>query len=205
MTFRRLSCLLLPIAVLAACAPLQSRPAAVPKAPVIVEAVEPWRRAATEADAALLDKLPDTWLRAMAGRRTERTLLADSHAGLARAAPSPGAYLCRFVALGMPPPRGRPDGFCFVGVEGDRLSLTIEAGPARLGGYLLDDKTSARLVFLGTEAPRPRGVLRGYGEDQAANVIGLFERIGPFRYRLAVPRRDGAGLGLYEMTPAPVQ
>src|SRR5207302_702550 len=103
------------------------------------------------------------------------------------------------------PPRGRPDGFCFVGVEGDRLSLTIETGPARLGGYLLEASASARLVFLGTEAPRPRGVLRGYGEDPAANVSGLFERIGPLRFRLAVPRRDGAGLGLYEMTPAPVQ
>jgi len=169
---------------------------------VTVEAPEPWRQAATAADATLLDKLPETWARASRGHRGP---LVDPRAGLARAAPSPGAYLCRFVSLGFPPPRARPDGFCFVGVEGERLSLTVEAGPERLGGYLLDDKGSTRLIFLGTAAPRPRGVLRGYGEDPAANVIGLFERIGPFRYRLAVPSRDGARVGLYEMTPAPVQ
>ncbi|HEY0311939.1 MAG TPA: DUF4893 domain-containing protein [Allosphingosinicella sp.] len=201
----RLACLLLPFAGLAACAELRPHAALPQAASVTVEAPEAWRQAATPADAALLDKLPETWARASAGRGGRRGALVDPRAGLARAAPSPGAYLCRFVSLGFAPPRARPDGFCFVGVEGERLSLTVEAGPERLGGYLFDDKANACLVFLGTAAPRPRGVLRGYGEDLAANVIGLFERIGPFRYRLAVPSRDGARLGLYEMTPAPVQ
>src|SRR4051812_28229537 len=104
----RLACLLLPFAALAACADLRPHAAVPQAASVTVEAPEPWRQAATPADAALLDKLPETWARASAGRGGRRGALVDPRAGLARAAPSPGAYLCRFVSLGFPPPRVRP-------------------------------------------------------------------------------------------------
>ena len=199
--------LLLAAASLAGCADPAARRALLARASVEVVPTEPWRQAASEADAALVDGLTDTWRRLLAVSPPPRrgdVPLVDPQAGLARAAPGPGAYLCRFRPLGGPPPRRPADGFCYVGVKGERLSLTIEAGPERLGGYLFDDRTTARMVFLGAAAPRRSRSLPAYGEDRARDVAGVFERIGDFRYRLAVPSRDGSRIGLYELVPAPV-
>ncbi len=130
-------------------------------------------------------------------------------AGLPRAAPAPGAYECRVLRLGARTPATRSlgeggQGFCFVGVEGDQLSLTVDAGPRRIGGYLWDEKDSRRLVFLGTANPRGAPVAP-YGEDRARDAIGLFERIGPFRYRLTIPSRGENRLIVVELHPAPEQ
>jgi len=202
---RFLPLLLLFAASLGGCAALDRRAGAAPRASVSAEPSEPWRQAATPADERLLDGLASRWLAltGMAPRGRGASLL-DPASAQPRAAPPPGAYLCRFVPLALPPAPGRRGGFCFVGVEGERLSLTVEAGPERLGGYLFEGRGDTRLVFLGTAASRG-GRLRGYGADPAADVAGVVERIGPFRWRLAVPSRDGRGIGLYELVPAPVQ
>jgi hypothetical protein len=113
------------------------------------------------------------------------------------------------LRLGARTPDGRPwsesgQGFCFVGVERDQLSLTVEAGPRRIGGYLWEEKESGRLIFLG--ATGPRGMPIGaYGDDRERNIVGLFERIGPFRYRLALPWRGDSKLAVVELSPAPTQ
>jgi uncharacterized protein DUF4893 len=201
---------------LAGCASLsdEPRPAG---ASVTAEAAEAWRSVAAEEDADAIDGLPQIWTEALADARrmgfarrvaAEGPLL-EPGAGLPRAAPPPGAYLCRMLRLGASGPGVRPwsesgQGFCFVGVERDQLSLTVEAGPRRIGGYLWEEKDSGRLVFLG--AMSPRGMpLGGYGDDRMRDAVGLFERIGPFRYRLTLPWRGDNRLAVVELSPAPAQ
>lgn len=188
-----------------------------PGTSVTVEEAEPWRAAVAEEDAQALDALPQAWTDALADLRragffrrvaAEGPLLTPA-AGLPRATPAPGAYLCRMLRLGSTAPGVRPwsesgQGFCFVGADGDQLSLTIETGPRRIGGYLWEEKDSRRLVFLG--AAGPRGMpLAAYGQDRDRDAIGLFERVGPFRYRLTLPWRADARLAVVELTPAPEQ
>jgi hypothetical protein len=186
-------------------------------ASVTVEEAEPWRNAAADEDAAAIDALPQIWLEALGEARrmgfvrrvaAEGPLL-DPVAGLPRAAPSPGAYFCRILRLGARAAGVRPwaeggQGFCFVGVEHDQLSLTVEAGPRRTGGYLWEEKESGRLIFLG--ATGPRGMPIGaYGDERERDAVGLFERIGPFRYRLTLPWRGDSKLAVVELSPAPAQ
>src|SRR3954469_16860182 len=76
-------------------------------ASVVVEEAEPWRSAAAEEDAAAIDALPQLWREALDDARRAgfvRRVAADgpllAPAGLPRAAPPPGTYLCRVVRLG---------------------------------------------------------------------------------------------------------
>src|SRR3954466_16208563 len=89
------------------CAMLQESPHRA-GASVTIEQEEEWRGAAAEEDAAAIDALPQIWSDALADARraaftrrlaAEGTLLAPA-GGLPRAAPPPGAYLCRVLRLG---------------------------------------------------------------------------------------------------------
>lgn len=205
--------LLVGLAALGGCQAM-APPSPQPRATATLEEPEAWRGAASEADAEAIDRLPEAWAAARDALRAARLArraeaegpLLDPSAGLPRAAPTPGPYACRLVRLGgtgSPPRAWRESGgfFCFVGVEGDRLSLTAEGGPERLGGYLWEEKDSGRLIFLGAAAA-PRRPLPAYGDDPAANAVGLFDRVGDFRYRLTLPGRAGSRLSVYELEPA---
>ncbi|HEX5183087.1 MAG TPA: DUF4893 domain-containing protein [Allosphingosinicella sp.] len=195
------------------CAMLSPPPRPVSRARVTVGAEEPWRNAATDPDARALDALPQLWTEALADARhggyarrvaAEGALLAPAIA-LPRAAPAPGPYYCRIVRLGAAGRGIRPladggEGFCYVGDEPDQPSLTIEAGPRRIGGYLWG-KDNRGLVFLGAQSPRGMPI-GGYGDDSARDVAGLFERIGTFRYRLTLPSQAEPRLTIIEMRPA---
>jgi hypothetical protein len=199
---------------LAACTTMRPLPHPRVRATVTVEAEEPWRNVASDADAARLDALPRLWTEALEEARragyvrrlaAEGALLAPA-AALPYAAPAPGPYSCRILRLGASAPGVRPfgeagHGFCFVGGDRNQLSLTIEAGPRRMGGYLWPGKDNRAFAFLGGQSPR--GIpIPGYGDDPARDVVGLFERIGPFRYRLTLPARGGRGLTIVELRPA---
>ena len=198
------------------CAALQDAPRRA-GASVIVEEGEPWRDAAADQDAAAIDALPQVWRDALADARragfvrritAEGALLAPA-GGLPRAAPPPGAYLCRVLRLGARQPGIRAwsesgQSFCFVGAEPDQLSLTLELGTRRIGGYLWEEKDNRRLVFLGATVPRAMP-LAPYGADRTLDTAGLFERVGPFRYRLSFPWRGDNKLVVVELVPAPAQ
>jgi hypothetical protein len=196
-------------------APGLFRPA--PARRIVIEDEEPWRAAAAGDDQAALDSLPARWTQALAEARrfgfarriAGQGPLLDPAAALQRAAPSPGTYLCRVVRFGTPAPGLRPwlesaPGFCFVGVVDNQLSLTIEAGPQRIGGYLWEERGDGGLVFLGAASPRGTP-LGGYGDDPARDAAGRFERIGNFRYRLVLPGGGEARLAVVELSPAPGQ
>lgn len=179
---------------------------------VSIETSEAWRSEAMAEHAGITEDLPPLFGRLAGasrgrGARTaaDRTLL-DPDLRLPRAAPAPGGYRCRMVRLGAPAPRtsarNARQAFCFVGAEGDRLSLTMETTARRLGGYLWDSSDGRRLVFLGAEiAPRAR-TAPPYGEG-GSSTAGIFERIGDFRYRLVVRGREPGAVDVYELIAAP--
>jgi hypothetical protein len=203
-----------PLAMLAvaACQTVPRPPPGAPRPTVTVEEAEAWRRVASARDTAALDGLAERWGQALAAARSaglarrvaaEGVLLVPG-AGLARAAPAPGSYHCRFIRLGARKWTASAQGFCYVGVEGGQLSFATELRGLRLGGYLWELKGGQRLVFLGAAVPAGRKSAPGYGDVPAGDSAGLVERIGEFRYRLALPEpAPGAGLTIVELVAAP--
>ena len=204
------------LALLAGCRPLE-RPASPPVAvSVAVEEEAAWARVATDEDQGKIARLAGAWTEALADARragfssqlkAEGDLL-DPAAALPRAAPPPGSYNCRLVKL------GRAGGskafiaykpfFCFVGVNGEQLSITKQTGSRRPGGYLFDTDKTNRLIFLGSEALGTEETPAAYGEDPARSMAGVFERYGDFRYRLVVPwPRKESKLDVFELIPIP--
>lgn len=196
----------------AACqtAPPDKRPAA--GARVVVEEPEAWRSIASPRDAAVLDGLDDRWRQALAAGRAaklSRRIAAEGEllvpeARLARAAPAPGTYRCRYVRPGGRRWVSSASGFCYVGVEEGQLTLATELRGLRFGGYLWEVKGGERLVFLGGAVPAGTRVPSAYGENPSRDSAGLIERIGDFRYRLTMPEpAPGAGLTVVELVAAP--
>jgi hypothetical protein len=205
------------LALLAGCRPPPVEP---PRAPVAVsvdvEEEAGWERVATDEDQAKIARLDAAWAEALADARkagfaseikAEGELL-DPAASLPRAAPPPGSYNCRLVKLGAVGGSraftAYKPFFCFVGVNGEQLSITKQTGSRRPGGYLWDTDKTGRLIFLGSEALGTEEIPAAYGEDPARSMAGVFERYGDFRYRLVVPwpRRESK-LDVFELIPIP--
>lgn len=191
---RRLLALAL-TALLAAC---QLPPPAPP--PVAVQpAAESWRNVARPADIARIEGIA-----AMPRPPAARALLAPD-AALPRASPPPGSYQCRVTRVGAGTGRRAliryPVYFCYVGVAGAWLSFAKQTGAERFDGYLYPDSDS-RLIFLGATAAAGERMAPGYGEDEARNLAGVFERVGPMRYRLIIPSaQNAARLDVVELAP----
>ena len=133
--------------------------------------------------------------------------LLDPDAGLARPAPTPGSYSCRSVRLGREGRRGpafqkfKPF-FCYVEVEGNLFTIVKQTGSQRPAGRLWEDDMADRLIFLGTLALGSEEEARPYGEDPKRDMAGIFERFGPFKWRLVIPYpQNGARLDVIELTP----
>lgn len=205
------------VALLSAC---QTPPVEIARAPVAVsvdvEEKEGWESIATDEDQAKISRLEVAWTEALSDARkagfaselkAEGDLL-DPKAALPRAAPPPGSYNCRLVKLGA---AGKSKAFiaykpffCFVGVNGEQLSITKQTGSRRPGGYLWDTEKTGRLIFLGSEALGTEEIPAAYGEDPTRSMAGVFERYGDFRYRLVVPwpKRESK-LDVFELIPIP--
>ena len=178
-----------------------------------------WLSVASVADFARVDQLAEAWDEALAGARhagQSRRLAAegpllDPDAAQPWPAPSPGAYLCRMVRLDANASRAAtltvfPDHFCHVGFDGEFLFVTKRTGDIRPHGFLWEDANPRRLIFLGSLASAEEERPTAYGQDPERDLAGVFERIGPLRYRLVMPRFGSAPiLDVLELTPAPVQ
>lgn len=192
-----------------------ARPTPPPRV-AVVEAVaevglpQSWRKVATSADAARIDTLSDRWARGLANadplaRKAEGSLL-DPAAALEAPAPSPGAYRCRMIKLGQAGRRGRSlrtykPFFCFIEAEGSLLTFAKASGSERPAGRFWEDNEK-RLVFLGAMAPDPDAPPPAYGADPAHDRIGVIERVGEFRWRMALlPHNGNALLDVIELVP----
>ncbi|HZF94702.1 MAG TPA: DUF4893 domain-containing protein [Allosphingosinicella sp.] len=207
--------LLLPLAAaLAACQTAAPPRAAAPGASVVIEAEEDWRGTALPEHASITEDMPPLFAGLAAVARpgpADRELL-DAELLLRAPAPAPGAYRCRLVRLPAPAAAARRErgaaarpAFCFVGADGERLSLTLETPARRLGGYLWPAADARRMVFLGAGFSPPARTAPAYSAAPGVNTAGLFERTGDFRYRLTVRGPSPGTLDVYELVAAPAQ
>jgi hypothetical protein len=185
-------------------------------AAVQVEPEEDWRRTALSEHAAVAEDMPPLFagLAAAARRSAADRDLLDPALVLPAVTPAPGPYRCRLVRLPAPAAAtpaarrersgGRP-AFCFVGAEGERLSLTLETPARRLGGFLWPSGDPRRMVFLGAGFAPPARTAPAYAASAAGNTAGLLERIGDFRYRLAVRGPAPGTVDVYELVAAPAE
>lgn len=168
-----------------------------------------WQGIITERDQIDIDRLPALWDRARAAvparlrkRMADEGALLDPKAAQQLPAMPPGPYHCRLVRLG-----GRagfatfkPD-FCYVDGDAQRQSFTKQDGENLPGGWLFDDGTT-RQIFLGARRRSVQAPVPPYGVDPMRDVVGVVERVSPFRWRLVMPRAGkGALLDIYELVP----
>lgn len=168
-----------------------------------------WRAIASADDQARLDDLAGTWNKARAAvpprlksRMTAEGPLLDPSAALELPALPPGRYKCRLLRLG-----GRqgfasfkPDS-CFVNGDTEKLWFTKETGANLPGGWVHPD-TTTREILLGGMRGATAKAAPGYGDSPATDMVGVVERVAPFRWRLILPKAgQGALLDVYELVP----
>jgi hypothetical protein len=204
-------------ATLAGCAPVKpvlpngARPSIEVGPPAKSEA---WRAVATPADKDRLARLGLAWQEALDEAKTSNAAdvrrdgkLLLPRSALARPDPTPGSYNCRLVKLGKATPKSKPyesfkPFFCYVEVENDLLTIVKQTGSQRPAGRLWLDDDSTRLVFLGSLALGDETAPIGYGDDPKRDMAGVFERIGPFKWRLVIPwPQSTSKLDVFELTP----
>ncbi|KAK0351496.1 hypothetical protein LTR94_024744 [Friedmanniomyces endolithicus] len=162
-----------------------------------------WRSVARAEDASALGRLDQAWRLARAeaedagfASQVEKLgPLVDPNAAQAgRVQPSPGEYRCRTIKLGN---RNEGPGLAYVDypwfscsvalTPGGDLVLTKTTGSQRTQG-LLYPEGDRRLVYVGAQAwgddekSFPR-----YGDKAERDQVGVLERIGQNRWRLAIP------------------
>ncbi len=177
-----------------------------------------WKQVATDADESRLARLGLAWQEALddakksngADVRREGKLLVP-RAALARPAPTPGSYNCRLIKLGKATAKSKPyesfkPFFCYVEVEDELLTIVKQTGSQRPAGRLWEDDEPTRLVFLGSLALGDEQQPVAYGDDPKRDMAGVFERIGPFRWRLVIPwPQSTSKLDVFELTPVAQQ
>ena len=178
-----------------------------------------WLAVASVADQGRIARTAMAWQTGLAEARrsgfkddvmAEGKLLAMGGA-LSRPAPTPGSYRCRVVTLGRSAKRGpafekfKPF-FCYVDLEGELFTIVKQTGSSRPAGRLWEDDVPTRLIFLGSLALGNEEEALGYGDDPRRDMAGVFERIGPFRWRLVIPfPQDGTKLTVFELMPVAEQ
>lgn len=210
----RLSTLLFALA-LGGCAgrPVSSPAPAVRAAPVVEETG--WRGIASAEDASRIERLQPAWAEGLATARkagfskqiAEEGALLDPEAGLLHPAPAPGSYMCRLIRFGGKEAYAafKPF-FCYVGGDEALLTITKQTGSQRPAGRLWTDGDPRRLIFLGSVALGNEENPLPYGEDRSRDRVGVMQRVGNLRYRLALPwPAAGSRLEVFEMVPAPTQ
>lgn len=206
------------MAALSACATKPPPPAPAPAVHAEVVVETGWRDEVTAEDEARIAGLAETWRGVLetVPRRFRRLVEAEGEllaADAARDRPEtpPGSYNCRLVKLGAEgraaPVRGFPPFFCYIRAEsGNRLSFTKQTGTELPGGWLHADEEQRRLVLVGARQRRAGDNSLLYGDEPDRDLVGVIERIGPFRWRLVLPwRAKQPGLDVYELTPVPLE
>lgn len=185
-----------------AAAPPVPPPPSQPSKGVEPGGTDDWREVASAEDASRLGRLHQAWRLARAEAEDKGFAaevealgpLVDPNAGLAgQLQPAPGAYRCRTIKLGSNSPGGLgyleyPWFRCTVELTpGGDLVLTKTTGSQRTRGLLYPD-TDRRLVFIGAQAwGMDETGWPTYGQMPERDQIGVFERIGPDRWRLTIP------------------
>ncbi len=201
----------------AGCDSLRPKDEPRPGATVVVEPPlksEAWMQIATAADESRIARIGLAWQSALADARRgfrndidREGALLEPRAAQPRPAPTPGSYNCRLIKLGKTTARApafekfKPF-FCYVQVEDDLLTIVKQTGSQRPAGRLWEDDKPDRLIFLGSLALGDEQQPLAYGDNPRRDMAGVFERIGPFRWRLVIPwPQSTSKLDVFELTP----
>lgn len=173
-----------------------------------------WQAIATDDDRERLRGWRDTWLAALDEARTAGAAgitrsdkLFQPDVALDHALPPAGDYHCRTYSLGsrrpsMPAFSMDSGGRCRIAAFGPHLHLTRLDGQQRPDGLLFTGG-AAQAVFLGTLLLSDEAAPIPYGEDDRRDMIGVIDRVGDGRWRIAIPDQAlGPKLQLIELTPA---
>lgn len=206
---RRLLVICLTGAALGGCATHRAATGAHATVEVEAAAAQPtWATFATPAGVQSLDTLHARFTQAVhtlprpaaARVRAEGALLDPDAAQLAPQL-TPGPYHCRLVRIGGA--RGvqgfAPD-VCYILADTDGLAFAKASGENRPEGHLHADGDK-RMVLLGTYRRANEKAQHRYGDDPARDIVGVFERVSSFRWRLIIDR--AGSLDVYEMVPVP--
>jgi Domain of unknown function (DUF4893) len=142
-----------------------------------------------------------------AGSVAREGALLDPDAALPDPAPSAGFYRCRAIKMGgksasMGDYVVYPATPCVISDEGEVLALSVSKGSQRPVGLIFPAEGS-RMIFLGTMVLGDERRALEYGRDSGRDMAGAFERVGPKRWRLILPRpRFESMMDVIELTPA---
>jgi len=174
-------------------------PAAAPGQPVPpadVQATDDWRDYAKPADVDRLDRLDAAWTKAREGVKKDGDeaelarlgALADPTVSLPNPHPAPGLYRCRTIKVGGMGLIAYGWFRCEVELTpGGDLILNKLTGSQRSTGLLYPGEGDG-LVFLGAQAWGATELKApAYGAQSERDQVGLLERIGDQRWRLAMP------------------
>jgi len=202
--------LLLPLSLL----PLSACSTVAPKG-LITQATRDWRQVATSADRQRLRGWRSAWVdglrQAEAAGYSEPVrregVLLQPDAALGGAGVPNGSYRCRLLKLGarsqgLLPFVGYPPFACRIKQEGDLQGFAKLSGSQRQVGLIFPGD-QLRQMFLGTLVLGDERRAMQYGVDEARDLAGFVERIGPNRWRLVLPSpRYESLVDVLELVPA---
>jgi hypothetical protein len=175
-----------------------------------------WKQVATPDDRERLSDWRATFVGALDAARkaghsadiASEGALLEPDAALGDGAIPDGDYRCRVIKLGAKG-EGNLDYVAYqpftCRVKGDHTlhRLTKLGGSQRYVGLVFPGDTM-RQVFLGTLVLGDESRALQYGQDEARDVAGYLERIGPRRWRLVMPEPHyESRLDVMELTPIP--
>jgi hypothetical protein len=174
-----------------------------------------WRHVATTADRERLRGWRQTWQRALAAARhaapnaiAAQGVLFDYDNALDQPIPPAGNYNCRVYKLGARQPGqldyvDYPPFACRVAVDASgALRLEKLTGSQRPIGVIFADN-GLRAVFLGVMILGDEARPYPYGREPARDLAGWVERVGPARWRVALPQPAFESLlDVMELVPA---
>lgn len=169
-----------------------------------------WQDRLTAKDTDKLGRFDAAWREALSEARRDNSkdltalgALVRPNAALANPTPPPGLYRCRTIKLGGNLPYVAYAWFRCRVERSPRGELTLAkiTGSQRSFGNLYPDRPR-RLGFLGAVSWGTDEAAKAYGEMPDRNQAGVFERIGPKRWRLVLPWPEyESKLDLIELAP----
>jgi hypothetical protein len=183
---------------------------------MIPDWTSPWRRIATEDDKARLRDWRSAFTNALdaarkAGHGAEidrEGALLDPDAALAGSPIPNGMYTCRVIKLGAKDTgnldyASYPSFACRVRPDHQLQRLGKLGGSQRYIGILFPNDAVSE-VFLGTLVLSDERRALQYGQDQARDIAGYVQRIGPNRWRLIMPQPHfESQMDVMELVPQP--
>ena len=175
-----------------------------------------WRGIVTRADRERFDRRDTAWRDALrqarslsgSGDLASTGTLIDPDAGIDSVTPPVGDYRCRTVKLGS---QSDYEGLgyvvygwfaCRIEDTPNGLKFTKRTGSQRPSGLLFPDN-DGQMIFLGSMALGDEPAANSYGRQPDRDLIAVLERIGPARWRLAIPWPTAESkLDLIELVPA---